>query len=111
VGTRRWLLVVLGSGTVYLVCRCPGSGGVPFASQIDRTSCTSQEVVDNLDARIFIHVPYDVLKERREVRSGYAIAGRFYSDTCFETMSPHALRSSFILIYPPRTDFDLVENK
>ncbi|KAH9015159.1 P-loop containing nucleoside triphosphate hydrolase protein [Lactarius pseudohatsudake] len=39
------------------------------------------EVVDTLDARIFIRVPYDVLKERRSVRSGYATAeGSFWKD-------------------------------
>jgi len=35
-----------------------------------------QEVIDTLDARIFLRVPYDVLKERRSQRSGYATAGR-----------------------------------
>ncbi len=35
-----------------------------------------QEVVDTLDARIFLRVPYDVLKKRRSERSGYATAGR-----------------------------------
>jgi len=35
-----------------------------------------QEVVDTLDARIFIRVPYDIIKERRAERSVYATAGR-----------------------------------
>ncbi|KAH9060309.1 P-loop containing nucleoside triphosphate hydrolase protein [Lactarius deliciosus] len=54
------------------------------------------EVVDTLDARIFIRVPYDVLKERRSVRSGYATAeGSFWKDPpgYFEN-----------LVYPAYTD-------
>jgi nicotinamide/nicotinate riboside kinase len=39
------------------------------------------EVVDTLDARIFIRVPYDVLRERRAGRSVYATAeGTFWKD-------------------------------
>ncbi|KAH9171561.1 P-loop containing nucleoside triphosphate hydrolase protein [Lactarius sanguifluus] len=54
------------------------------------------EVVDTLDARIFIRVPYDVLKERRSVRSGYTTAeGSFWKDPpgYFEN-----------LVYPAYTD-------
>jgi len=35
-----------------------------------------KEVVDILDARIFLRVPCDVLKKRRSERSGYATAGK-----------------------------------
>ncbi|KAI0279528.1 P-loop containing nucleoside triphosphate hydrolase protein [Russula aff. rugulosa BPL654] len=55
-----------------------------------------QEIVDTLDAKIFLRVPYDVLKKRRSERSGYATAeGEFWKDPpgYFEQ-----------LVYPAYTD-------
>jgi hypothetical protein len=34
-----------------------------------------QEVVDMLDVKLFLRVPRDTLRQRREERSGYATAG------------------------------------
>lgn len=34
---------------------------------------TSQDIVDMLDIRIFLRVPHDVLKERREERQVYVL--------------------------------------
>ncbi|KAH9979098.1 P-loop containing nucleoside triphosphate hydrolase protein [Lactifluus volemus] len=40
-----------------------------------------QEIVDTFDTKVFLRVPYDVLKERRSERSGYATAeGAFWKD-------------------------------
>lgn len=38
-----------------------------------RLLLTSQDIVDMLDIRIFLRVPYDVLKERREERQVYVL--------------------------------------
>jgi len=36
----------------------------------------SQDVVDQLDVRIMLRVPHDVLKKRRHERHGYHTAGK-----------------------------------
>lgn len=59
------------------------------------------EVVDTLDARIFIRVPYDVLKERRSVRSGYATAEQMSSEGSFWKDPPGYFEN---LVYPAYTD-------
>ncbi|KAH8983905.1 P-loop containing nucleoside triphosphate hydrolase protein [Lactarius hatsudake] len=55
------------------------------------------EVVDTLDARIFIRVPYDILKERRSVRSGYATAEQMSSEGSFWKDPPGYFEN---LVYP-----------
>ena len=37
-----------------------------------------EEVIDSLDARIFLRVSYDVLKQRRHERHGYHTAGNLH---------------------------------
>ena len=52
------------------------SGAQKLRNAIDRAMMFPQEVVSRLDARFFLRVPHDVLKQRREERSGYHTAGR-----------------------------------
>jgi len=59
------------------------------------------EVVDTLDARIFIRVPCDVLKERREVRSGYATGEQMNSEGTFWKDPPEYFEK---LVYPAYVD-------
>ncbi|KAI0256448.1 P-loop containing nucleoside triphosphate hydrolase protein [Lactifluus subvellereus] len=60
-----------------------------------------QEVVDTLDTRIFLRVPYDVLKERRSERSGYATAEQMNAEGAFWKDPPGYFEQ---LVYPAYVD-------
>jgi len=60
-----------------------------------------QETVDTLDARIFLRVPYDVLKKRRSERSGYATAEQMNSEGEFWKDPPGYFEQ---LVYPAYVD-------
>ncbi|KAF8267946.1 hypothetical protein EI94DRAFT_1778730 [Lactarius quietus] len=60
-----------------------------------------QEVVDTLDARIFIRVPYDIIKERRAERSVYATAEQMNSEGTFWKDPPEYFEK---LVYPAYVD-------
>lgn len=38
-----------------------------------------QEVIDLVDIRLFLHVPHDILKRRREERQVYVLQSEFWS--------------------------------
>ncbi|KAH9993201.1 P-loop containing nucleoside triphosphate hydrolase protein [Russula vinacea] len=60
-----------------------------------------QEVVDTLDAKVFLRVPYDVLKERRSERSGYATAEQMNIEGAFWKDPPGYFEQ---LVYPAYMD-------
>jgi len=60
-----------------------------------------QEIVDTLDAKILLRVPYDVLKERRSERSGYATAEQMNSEGSFWKDPPGYFDQ---LVYPAYVD-------
>ncbi|KAH9986758.1 hypothetical protein BJV74DRAFT_515444 [Russula compacta] len=60
-----------------------------------------QEVVDTLDARVFLRVPYGVLKERRLQRSGYATAEQMNTEGAFWKDPPGYFEQ---LVYPAYLD-------
>jgi len=59
------------------------------------------EVVDTLDARIFIRAPYDIIKERRAERSVYYTAEQMNSEGTFWKDPPEYFEK---LVYPAYVD-------
>ncbi|KAI0296516.1 P-loop containing nucleoside triphosphate hydrolase protein [Multifurca ochricompacta] len=60
-----------------------------------------QEVVDTFDAKVFLRVPCDVLKERRKKRSGYATAEQMNTEGAFWKDPPDYFEQ---LVYPAYVD-------
>lgn len=64
-GARRWVPSVLESGESALRHIYAAANHI-----------SKQDVIDQLDVRIFLRVPEDVLKKRRHERHGYHTAGK-----------------------------------